>query len=182
MADQDIYKIVEQMNKNKVSDSSKVDEIFSMLDSLTAEPVKSNVTYNSSNGSRVSSLADLKNSIKPIKKPSFPTEIRPFEKRSDCFINIIQEVNYSEDNNTDYLKGHKDALGKYYSAAKSNSKDLCIVEGQVNDELKNRGRASASDMYARGYYDGLEYVSKALVSSKNLISKKMYQKLLSELG
>ena len=92
------------------------------------------------------------------------------------------EVNYSQDNNDDYVKGHKDALGKYYGAAKSNSKDLCIVEGQVNDELKNRGRASASDMYARGYYDGLEYVSKALVTSKNLISKKMYQKLLSELS
>ena len=181
MADQDIYKIVEQMNKNKISDSSKVDEIFSMLDSLTAEPVKSSVSYNS-NSSRVSSLADLKNSIKPIKKPSFPAQIRPFENRSDCFINIVQEVNYSQDNNDDYVKGHKDALGKYYSAAKSNSKDLCIVEGQVNDELKNRGRASNSDLYARGYYDGLEYVSKALVSSKNLISKKMYQKLLSELG
>lgn len=182
MADQDIYKIVEQMNKNKVSDSSKVDEIFDMLDSLSAEPVRSSVTYNSNSGSRVSSLADLKNSIKPIKKPAFPVEIRPFENRSDCFINIIQEVNYASDNNDDYIKGHKDALGKYYSAGKNNSKDLCIVEGQVNDELKNRTRASSSDMYARGYYDGLEYVARALATSKNLISKKMYQKLLSELS
>lgn len=182
MADQDIYKIVEQMNKNKISDSSKVDEIFNMLDSLSANPSSSKVTYNSSNSSRVSSLADLKNSIKPIKKPAFPVEIRPFENRSDCFINIIQEVSYASDNNDDYTKGHKDALGKYYSAANSNSKDLCIVEGQVNDELKNRYRASASDMYARGYYDGLEYVAKALSTSKNLISKKLYQKLLSELS
>ncbi len=181
MAEQDIYKIVEQMNKNKLSDSSKVDEIFDMLDSLTAQPTRSSVSYNSSN-SRVSSLADLKNSIRPIKKPAFPVEIMPFENRSDCFINILQEVSYSSDNNSDYVKGHKDALEKYYSAGKNNAKDLFIVEGQVNDELKNRGRASASDLYARGYYDGLEYVSRALSTSKNLISKKMYQKLLGELS
>ena len=56
------------------------------------------------------------------------------------------------------------------------------VKGQVNDELKNRSRANAADMYARGYYDGLEYVSRALVTSKNLVSKKIYQKLLSELS
>ena len=31
MVDQDIYKIVEQMNKNKESTNSKVDEIFDML-------------------------------------------------------------------------------------------------------------------------------------------------------
>ena len=36
MVDQDIYKIVEQMNKNKESTNSKVDEIFDMLDSIKA--------------------------------------------------------------------------------------------------------------------------------------------------
>lgn len=183
MAEQDIYKIVEQMNKNKVSDNSKVDEIFDMLDSIKAEPINSSVTYNSNYASASRpTLSDLKKSIKPVRKPSFPTEIDLYDNRSDCFINIIKEVSYSDDNDQDYIKGHRDALEKYYTAANNNSKDLFVVEGQVNDELKNRTRANNSNMYARGYYDGLEYVSKALVKSKDLISKKIYQKLLSELS
>lgn len=183
MVDQDIYKIVEQMNKNKESTNSKVDEIFDMLDSIKAEPNNSSVSYNSNYSSAAKrSLSDLKNSIKPVKKPIFPNEINVYENRSDCFINILKEVVYTDDNNVDYVKGHRDALEKYYTVAGNNVKDLSIVEGQVNDELKNRSRANAADMYARGYYDGLEYVSRALVTSKNLVSKKIYQKLLSELG
>ena len=184
MVDQDIYKIVEQMNKNKESTSSKVDEIFDMLDSIKAEPNNSSVSYNNnySSATRPSSLSDLRNSIKPVKKPVFPNEINVYENRSDCFINILKEVVYTDDNNVDYVKGHRDALEKYYMVASNNVKDLSIVEGQVNDELKNRSRSNNSDMYARGYYDGLEYVSRALATSKNLVSKKIYQKLLSELG
>ena len=76
MVDQDIYKIVEQMNKNKESTNSKVDEIFDMLDSIKAEPNNSSVSYNSNYSSATKrSLSDLKNSIKPVKKPIFPNEI-----------------------------------------------------------------------------------------------------------
>ncbi len=188
MADQDIYKLVEQLNKNKISDNSKIEEIYNILDSIDLEDkntvnlkVDNNVNTTSTNKRSVN-LADLKNKIKAVKKPSFPKEIRPFDNRSDCFFNILAEVNYGNDNNEDYIKGHRDALSKYYMIVKNNSKDLYVTEGQVNDELNNRVSLKSSDYYANGYYDGLEYVSKALIKSKDLISKKMYQELLKELG
>ena len=176
MADKDIYKIVDEMNKNNISSNSKVDEIFDMLDSIKKEPINSNVTYNSKPTSKRLSLSDLKNSKKYVKKPVFPSDINPYEKRSDCFFNIIKEVDYEDNTNSEYIKGHRDALEKYYVIASNNIKDLSIAEGQVNDELKNKNRSNTTNMYARGHYDGLEYVSKALLTSKNLLSKKIYQK------
>ncbi len=196
MADQDIYKLVEQLNKNKISDNSKIEEIYNILDSIDKEDNKSTIDLhlddntsttinnktNTTATSRTVNLADLKNKIKTVKKPAFPKEIRPFDNRSDCFFNILAEVNYGSDNNEDYVKGHKDALEKYYTIVKNNSKDLYVVEGQVNDELNNRLASKSSNYYANGYYDGLEYVSRALVKSKDLISKKIYQELLKELS
>lgn len=194
MADQDIYKLVEQLNKNKISDNSKIEEIYNILDSIDKEDnstinlhLDNNTSTNknstsSANTSRTVNLADLKNKIRSVKKPTFPKEIRPFDNRSDCFFNILAEVNYGSDNNEDYIKGHRDALEKYYTIVKNNSKDLYVVEGQVNDELNNRLASKSSDYYANGYYDGLEYVSRALVKSKDLISKKIYQELLKELS
>lgn len=194
MADQDIYKLVEQLNKNKISDNSKIEEIYNILDSIDKEDnstinlhLDNNTSTNknntsSANTSRTVNLADLKNKIRSVKKPTFPKEIRPFDNRSDCFFNILAEVNYGSDNNEDYTKGHRDALEKYYTIVKNNSKDLYVVEGQVNDELNNRLASKSSDYYANGYYDGLEYVSRALVKSKDLISKKIYQELLKELS
>lgn len=187
MADQDIYKLVEQLNKNKISDNSKIEEIYSILDSIDKEDnstINLHLDNNTSttNTSRTVNLADLKNKIRSVKKPTFPKEIRPFDNRSDCFFNILAEVNYGSDNNEDYTRGHRDALEKYYTIVKNNSKDLYVVEGQVNDELNNRLASKSSDYYANGYYDGLEYVSRALVKSKDLISKKIYQELLKELS
>lgn len=188
MADQDIYKLVEQLNKNKISDNSKIEEIYNILDSIDKED-KSDINLHVEDNSksvntskRNVNLADLKNKIRPVSKPSFPKEIRPFDNRSDCFFNILAEVDYGSNNNEDYEKGHKDALSKYYMIVKNNAKDLYVVEGQVNDELNNRLANKTSDYYANGYYDGLEYVSKALFKSKELISKKIYQELLKELG
>lgn len=188
MVEQDIYKLVEQLNKNKISDNSKIEEIYNMLDNISSEDNKSEIKLTTEDNNnetvkkRTTNLADLKGSIKPIKKPSFPKEIRQFENRSDCFFNILGEVDYGTNNNEDYVSGHKRALEKYYTVVKTNSKDLYVAEGQVNDELSTNVASKLNSYYAKGYYDGLEFVSKALSKSKELISKKMYQQLLKELG
>ena len=191
MADQDIYKLVEQLNKNKISDNTKIDEIYNLLDSLKDdEGNKSEIKLttgedkaeSSEDKKRTTTLRDLKGSVLPIKKPSFPSEIRAFENRSDCFFNILSEVDYGSKNNEDYVKGHKTALEKYYTVVRNNNKDLYVVEGQVNDELASFVTNKLTNNYNKGYYDGLEFVLNALYKSKDLISKKIYQELLKELG
>lgn len=195
----DIYKVVDEMNKNKVSDNSKLDEIYNMLDSINADgsekksdikltlnndvpssSTKIDQSTNATTRAKTATLSDYKEKVRAIRKPSFPSEIRAFDTRSECFFNILQEVDYGTNNNEDYVKGHKDALDKYFTIAKNNTKNFYVVEGQVNDELnvtKNN-----TDNYARGYYDGLEFVYTALNKSKSLLSTKIYNELLKELS
>lgn len=186
MAEQDIYKLVEQMNKNKsISEESKIDDIYNLLDDINSkEKSNTNIKLDSEVKEKKSKakLADLKEDIREIKKVTYPSEIRPYDKRSDCFINIIQAVDYGTDNNADYVKGHKQALEKYYSLAKNNTDDLFVVEGKCNDELADFVSASRENNLNKGYYDGLNYISWALNKSKSLISKRIYESLIKELN
>lgn len=195
----DVYKVVDEMNKNKVSDNSKLDEIYNMLDSLKddgsskktevkltlnnespASTKKVDQSTNATTRTKTATLSDFKDKVRPIRKPSFPSEIRAFDTRSECFFNILQEVDYGTNNNEDYVKGHKDALDKYFTIAKNNTKNFYVVEGQVNDELNTV--KNSTDNYAKGYYDGLGFVYTALNKSKDLLSKKIYDDLLKELS
>ncbi len=182
MAEQDIYKLVEQLNKNKISDNTKIEEIYNLLDSIKTDDESVVNNNGSSSKEKMTSLGDLKNKVMPIRRPAFPTEIRSFENRSDCFINILQEVDYGSDNNEDYVKGHKAALEKYFSVSKNNPKNFYVVEGQVNNELQGYKKANNVGAYARGYYDGLNFVLSALNKSKDLMAEKVYRELLKELG
>lgn len=198
-----IYDLVDKLNENKVSDNTKLDEIYNMLDSINSDgsqkktsdikltlnndtpsstysTTKIDSSTNASTRKKATSLSDFKDKVKPIKKPSFPSEIRAYDTRSECFFNILQEVNYGSDNNTDYVEGHKAALNKYYTVAKNNTKNLYVVEGQVNDELNVT--KSDTDNFAKGYYDGLGFVYTALNKSKDLLSRKIYDDLLKELS
>lgn len=180
MANQDIYKLVAEMNKNKgLSEEKKIDDIYSMLDEIG----KGDFNFDEASDSQTRKgvkLADLKERIKPAYKPAFPTSIRAFDNRSDCFFNIIEAIDYGN-NNEDYVKGHKAALEKYYTLAASNRKNFITVEGQASDEYENMRLANKNDYFAMGYYDGLEYVLRALDKSRDLIAKKMYESLLKEL-
>ena len=195
MAEQDIYKLVEELNKNKsISDNTKIDSIYGLLDQVKKEGEDKEKKPNLTFGEEVkpveeatvakpkeTRLSDFKDQVKPIRKPSFPTAIRPFEKRSDCFLNILQAIEYGE-NNRDYEDGHKTALEKYYGIAQSNPKDFYVVEGRVNDEVAKFRVGNSPDNFTRGYRDGLEYVVKALDKSKELMAKKINEELLKELG
>ena len=195
MAEQDIYKLVEELNKNKsISDNTKIDSIYGLLDQVKKESEektrKPNLQFGeepkpeetvTASVKRPTTLSDFKDDVKPIRKPSFPTAIRPFEKRSDCFLNILQAIDYG-DNNRDYLDGYKTALEKYYGIAQSNPKDFYVVEGRVNDEVAKFRIGMSPDNFTRGYRDGLEYIVKALDKSKELMAKKVNEELLKELG
>ncbi|MDO4499662.1 MAG: hypothetical protein Q4B60_00140 [Erysipelotrichaceae bacterium] len=178
MAQQDIYKLVAEMNKNNVSENKKIDDIYDMLDNIGKGNDYSTVNENFSNEKKSATLKDM---IKPAIKPKFPTSIRAFDNRSDCFFNILEAVDYGS-NNEEYVKGHRTALEKYYEIAKNNTKNFITLEGQVSDEYDNQRMANNNDNFALGYYDGLEYVLRALDKSRDLIAKKIYENLLKELN
>lgn len=199
-----IYDLVGKLNENKVSDNTKLDEIYNMLDSLNSDGTEkkssdikltlnndasstysTNKVDNSTNATtrskkKTATLSDYKDKVKTIKRPSFPTEIKAYDTRSECFFNILDEVDYGTNNNSDYVDGHKAAISKYYTVGKNNAKNLYVVEGQVHDELNVT--KSDTDNFAKGYYDGLSFVYTALNKSKDLLSKKIYDDLLKELG
>lgn len=196
MAEQDIYKLVEEINKNKVSNNTKIDSIYGLLDEVKKENEKKtkrkpNLQFKDTledieeptivSKPRQTTLSDFKNQVKPIRRPSFPKMIRPFEKRSDCFLNILQAVEYG-DNNEDYVDGHRAALEKYYNIATSNPKDFYVVEGRINDEVNKFRLGNSPDNFSKGYKDGLNYISQALNKSKELLAKKINEELLKELG
>ena len=197
MAEQDIYKLVEELNKNKsISDNTKIDSIYGLLDQVKKESeekaaYKPNLQFRDTLSDiteetvverpKQASLSDFKDEVKPIRKPAFPTAIRPYEKRSDCFLNILQAVDYG-DNNKDYVEGHKAALEKYYGIAQGNPKDFYVVEGRINDEVGKFRIGSSPDNFTRGYRDGLEYIVMALDKSKELMARKINEDLIKELG
>ena len=177
MPEQDIYKLVEQLNKNKtISSDKKIDDIFNLLDDVKKQE-QSEIKLKKNSDIK---LTDLKEKTKPIIRPPFPSIDRPFEKRSDCFLTFLQQVDYG-DNNPHYKKGHKEALEKYYVLASNNKKDFFVLEGQIRSEIEKYQRIYKDDYFNKGFYDGLLYVEKAFEKSKELTSKKISEELMKEL-
>lgn len=189
MPEQDIYKLVEEINKKKhISEDKKIDDIYNLLDEVKKENEsaenKPNLKFDTVEETKkenISNLGDLKTNLKPIIRPKFPEMIMPYNTRSECFVNILQAIEYG-DNNPDYKEGHEDALEKYYTLAKSNRKDIYIVEGQVKEEIAKYKKMDKSNNYDKGYYDGLEFAQEAINRSRYLIAKKINDELLKELG
>ena len=192
MSEKDVYEIIDEINTRNNTDN-KIDSIYNLLDEIKnenkTETSKPNLQFNDSfeninsedkkETSRIK-LSAYANRIKPIRKPSFPTIINDYKNRSDCFYNIVQAINYG-DNNEDYIQGHRKALEKYYMIAKNNSNDLNIAEGKVKDELYSYQINNNNIYYSRGYKDGLEYIQNALNRSKTLMASKINDILTSEL-
>ena len=158
----DMFKLVEEVEKQK---QSSIDDVFSKLDSIKDDPVEDEVqssrtdTYTSSND------PDL------VTKPSIPNKIGDYDTRFEAFKGIIEHVSYGTTNVNNYVSGHRDALEKYYKDAYANQKDLYVIEARVNDEINRY--ASHTQLYEKGYYDGLFYVLKALKKSKELLTDKI---------
>lgn len=161
MADKsiDMFKLVEEVEKQKAMD---IDAIFSDLDSVKndeVDTVKKKV------------YASDTNTTATVSKPRIPDQIGSFETRFEAFRGVIEHVYYGVSNVNVYVEGHRDALEKYYKDAYNNSKDLYVIEARVNDEINRYG--THSQLYEKGYYDGLFYVLKALKRSKELLMAKL---------
>ena len=155
----DMFKLVEEVEKQK---AMNIDEIFNTLDSVKNEEVKTvqKKVYASDKGSSA-----------VVSKPRIPDQIGSFETRFEAFRGVIEHVYYGVSNANVYVEGHRDALEKYYKDAYNNSKDLYVIEARVNDEINRYG--THSQLYEKGYYDGLFYVLKALKRSKELLMTKL---------
>ena len=133
MSNQDIYKLVEEMNKNK--QKKEVDDIFSMLNevqeknNISVEDVRNSVNRSSD----INLNTNYGKKAKVIKKPVLPSNV-DYDLLSDGIIAYISNVEYG-DNDSDYVLAHRSALEKYYKEIVSNRKDISVVEGHVNDEI-----------------------------------------------
>ena len=161
MADKsiDMFKLVEEVEKQKAMD---IDAIFSDLDSVKNEEVDT---------VKKKVYASDTSATATVSKPRIPDEIGSFETRFEAFRGVIEHVYYGVSNVNIYVEGHRDALEKYYKDAYNNSKDLYVIEARVNDEINRYG--THSQLYEKGYYDGLFYVLKALKRSKELLMAKL---------
>ncbi|MBO4358455.1 MAG: hypothetical protein IKX97_02235 [Erysipelotrichaceae bacterium] len=160
----DMFKLIEEVEKQQ---KLNVDDIFNDLDS-----VKDDTTWNTTvQTPRYSNTQD----IKLIKRPSIPQDIGTYDTRFEAFRGIIEHVSYGYVEVNAYVEGHRDALEKYYKDAYNNSKDLYVIEARVNDEIQKN--VSHSQLYEKGYYDGLFYVLQALNESKKLLMNKINKEI-----
>lgn len=169
MADKniDMFKLVEEVEKQR---SMNIDEIFSTLDSVkedNQEPVNDYNSYTTSSDPST------------VVKPELPYDLGSYDTRFELFRNIIERVSYGSSNVNEYVEGHKEALEKYYRDAYNNKKDLYVVEGAVSDEISRF--TSRSNLYKKGYYDGLLYVYNALKKSKELLMAKINNEINKKL-
>lgn len=178
MSNQDIYKLVEEMNKNK--QKKEVDDIFSMLNevqeknNISVEDVRNSVNRSSD----INLNTNYGKKAKVIKKPVLPSNV-DYDLFSDGIIAYISNVEYG-DNDSDYVLAHRSALEKYYKEIVSNRKDISVVEGHVNDEINAIN--SRDTLSEKGYYDGLYYVLRAIKKAKSEVSFKINEKLKEKLN
>ena len=187
MSNQDIYKLVEEMNKNKTvehtglnSNKKEVEDIFSMLNevqeknNISVEEVRRSVNRSS----EINLNTNYGKRAKVIKKPTLPSNVE-YDLLSDGIIAYISNVEYG-DNDSDYVLAHRSALEKYYKEIVSNRKDISVVEGHVNDEIS--ALDSRNTLSEKGYYDGLYYVLRAIKKAKSEVSFKINEKLKEKLN
>ena len=164
----DMFKLVEEVEKQKKT--ANIDEIFSSLDAVKSEDVKTEEKAHTYTAAADATL---------VSKPRIPDSIGAYSTRFEAFRGVIEHVSYGTKNVNAYVEGHKDALEKYYRDALYNSKDLYVTEGRVNDEINKSG--SHAQLYEKGYYDGLVYVLKALKRSKELLMASISSQIIAKL-
>ncbi|MBR5755095.1 MAG: hypothetical protein IKX97_04685 [Erysipelotrichaceae bacterium] len=170
MADKqiDMFELVKEVEKQQLRN---VDDVFSSLDSLKNEEV-STVKQETPRYTNT-------NEVKRVSKPGLPENIGPYDTRFEAFKGIVEHVSYGTIDVNNYIEGHKTALEKYFKDAYENARDLYVVEGRVNDEIARY--TSRTQLYEKGYYDGLLYVYNALKKSKELLMGKLNKEITKNL-
>ncbi len=167
------FKEIDKMFENlqKANDET-VDSLKAKLRNKEKTPDLASLKHNSST---------LKGSIR-IKRPVIPKDLDlDLDTRFECFLYLVQNVNYGSANVPTYVKGHMAALEKYLNQAKLNPNDLHYTEAALSDEINAMLNESKTDIEAKGYFDGLNYVHKALRTSKEQMADKIDKILRKEL-
>jgi len=163
-----------------------IDEIFADLESSMndSESIDDVLKRVSQRGEAFNINITGYTNTKVVHRPTRPdiNSLGEFVSRYDTFKKIIEKVNYGVGNATEYVNGHADALKKYYAQGQSDSNDLTLVESRVSEEIHHYEQVDKTNVYVKGYYDGLIYVYRALKDSKDLALKQIYQKLKKGLG
>lgn len=172
--------------KNKRFD--EIDKMFENLQKANDETVdsfKKRLNQNESETARVD-LAGINANMKKsmmIKRPVVPDNIDvELGSRYEYFLYIVQNVNYGTSNSESYVKGHRKALNKYLNEADRNPTNLTLIKAAISDEINDSLKHSKTSLESKGYFDGLNYLNKALKKSKEIMANKINEILKRELS
>lgn len=172
---------------NNTDRKRDIDDIYRMLDSIASssdssslDDVRRRVNIRTGDDRLINYRTVEAEATRVIRKPELPKNVDNYETRLECFLMFLQGVDYSRVGSQEYIDGHRKALENYYVGAQNNPKDLAVIEGQVKEELSSL--SSGNSLYSKGYYEGLNYVARALKRSKELLTARICQLLKKELG
>ena len=172
------------MNRDKFDE---IDKMFESLEKANDETLESFKERLSGTLDNQKDLVDYKKDTDyhrspMVRRPTIPDQINAsFDTRLDYFLYFIKNVNYGVSNNGQYVHGHVRALNQYLEHAKINHNYLSQVEAVLKDELERYVSVSKNTLDIKGYYDGLNYVNKALKKSKEIMASKINAILKKEL-
>lgn len=172
---------------NKSDKFDEIDAMFENLQKANDETVESFKERLSGVVNDTPDLVSLKkeNDLKKtsvIRRPTIPDQINAkFNTRLDYFLYFIRNVNYGSSNNVTYVNGHVKALNLYLEQARINQNNLNILEASAIEEINKYSNVSKNNLETKGYYDGLNYVYKALKKSKSIMASQINEILKKEL-
>lgn len=87
--------------------------------------------------------------------------------RYEYFLSLLEDINYGPKYQGYYKEGHQKAIELYRSKAEFTQSDLVSLEEDVQGEI-HRAKLNRKnrDLFDIGYYDGLEFIEKAIQRSK----------------
>ena len=162
--DLDMFKLAEEVAKQKTAQDVNLDSIFSDLDSVT-----------NSHSYATSGHEETQRVI----KPALPGKISDYTTRYEAFKNLIEAVSYGTNNSEEYVRGHRDALEACSETDFKNRKNMSLYEDNLNKEIAEY--PSRYNLYDKGYYDGMFYVLKAVRRSMELAMDNLVKELRAQL-
>lgn len=87
--------------------------------------------------------------------------------RYEYFLSLLEDITYDPKYQGYYKEGHQKAIEIYRSKAEFTQYDLVSLEDDVKGEIHRAElNRKNKDLFDVGYYDGLEFIEKALQRSK----------------
>ena len=96
--------------------------------------------------------------------------------RYSCFLNILDNVSYSQSYRGYYMEGHQRMIDMFKEKAKFCQENLSLLETDLQNE-RQRYLNSKKDTYSKGCLDGIEFIEKALKKSKLYMMTRIKEEL-----